>query len=420
MRAFKVRIVLGAVAAVVALSGSIWLGRYAPWAPKQPSARELALVRRLRTYNEMEDLRKGREPKDSVGIASDPMIDPRPPIADKPPFPKLAIQERVYRFGTMEVNEERTHTFRVENRGQGPLLLGRGPTQCKCTISRVSQGTIPPGGFAEVELRWKPLEFEQSFAKTAIIYANDPEAPEIDFAVVGRVVPKVEVLPLAWNAGEITEDHDGNAVGKIGSPLDATLKIATVESADPNLKIAYKAMAKPELTRAGWSAGYVFTATVGKGIPWGRFRSKARIRTTSDPDHPIDVDVTAVRSGDIRFLPPIAIVGGGTWSSTKTLLNLGIFGHEQGSKVALPALVSAMKGNFRVLGVESNVNFLKISVEPDPKIGSSERQGVRIVVEVPPGSPPLTRPMWSPVRVTLKTNHPALSEIGFDLAFVSR
>jgi hypothetical protein len=420
MRAFRVRIVLGAVAAVVALSGSIWLGRYAPWAAKQPSARELALVRRMRTYNEMDDLRKGREPKDSVGIASDPMVDPRPPIAGKPPFPKLAIQERVYRFGTMEVNEERTHTFRIENRGEGPLMLGRGPTQCKCTISRVSAGAVAPGGFAEVELRWKPLESEQSFAKTAMIYTNDPESPEIDFAVVGRVVPKVEVQPRAWNAGEITEDHDGTALAKIGSPLDANLKIATVDSADPNLKITYKPLAKPDLNRTGWSAGYEFTATVSKGIPWGRFRSKARIRTTSDPDHPIDVDVTAVRSGDIRFLPPIPIVGGGTWSSTKTLLNLGVFKHEQGSKVALPALVAAMKGNFQVLGVESAVDFLKISVEPDSRIGSSDREGVRIVVEVPPGAPPLTRPVWAPVRVTLTTNHPTLSKIGFDLAFVSR
>jgi len=416
----SVRVVLGAVAAVVVLSGSIWLGRYAPWAPKQPTARELAIVRRQRTYTEFDDLRKGREPRESVGVAADPLIDPRPPLADKPPFPKLAIEERVYRFGTMEVGEEKTHKFRIENRGEGPLLIGRGPTQCKCTISRLAQGTIPPGGFAEAELRWKPLDFEESFAKTAMIYTNDPEAPEIDFAVVGRVVPKVQVLPLSWNAGEITEDHDGTAVAKIGSPLDANLKIATVESADPNLKITYKPLGKTELNRAGWSAGYEFTATVGKGIPWGRFRSKARIRTTSDPDHPIDVDVAAVRSGDIRFLPPVAIVGGGTWSSTKTLLNLGVFQHEQGSKVALPALVAAMKGNFQVLGVESAVSFLKISVEPDPKIGSSDRQGVRIVVEVPPGSPALTRPVWAPVRVTLKTNHPTLSEIGFDLAFVSR
>ncbi|HEV3304379.1 MAG TPA: DUF1573 domain-containing protein [Planctomycetaceae bacterium] len=418
MQKAKFTIVLGSLVGVAVLSGAIWLGRYAPWVQK-PKPTDSVISRRTRTLQEMEDLRAGREPRDSVGIASDPTIDRRPPIAEKPPFPKAAIEERVYRFGTMEVYEERKHKFRIENRGQGPLFIARGPTQCKCTISSLSKGEIPPGGFAEVELRWKPLEFG-SFVKTAMIWTNDPQTPEFDFTIVGQVLQKVEVLPLSWNAGEITEDHDGTAVAKIGSPLDANLKIATVETANPNLKITYKPLGKPELTRAGWSAGYEFTATVGKGIPWGRFRSKARIRTTSDPDHPIDVDVAAVRSGDIRFLPPVAIVGGGTWSSTKTLLNLGVFQHEQGSKIALPALVAAMKGNFQVLGVESAVSFLKISVEPDPKIGSSERQGVRIVVEVPPGSPPLTRPVWAPVRVTLKTNHPTLSEIGFDLAFVSR
>jgi hypothetical protein len=79
-----------------------------------------------------------------------------------------------------------------------------------------------------------------------------------------------------------------------------------------------------------------------------------------------------------------------------------------------------MKGSFQIVGVESEVAFVKISVEPDPKIGGNDRQGVRIVVEVPPGSTPLTRPVSAPVHVTLKTNHPALPEIGFDLALISQ
>jgi hypothetical protein len=412
-------VVLGVVAATAILSGAIWMGRYSPWVHKEKLSDSI-IVRRQRTLHEMEDLRAGRKPTDSVGIANDPTIDPRPPFAESPPFPKVEIEERVYRFGTMEVDEERKHKFRIENKGEGPLLIGRGPTQCKCTISSLSQGTIPPGGVAEVELRWLPREFETSFSKTALIWTNDPQTPEISFGILGRVVPKVEVLPLSWNAGEVTDEHDGKTVAQIGSPLDANLKIASIEPADPNLKITYKALAKPDLTRMGWNSGYEFTASVSKGIPWGRFRSRARIRTSLQPDKPIDVDVMAVRSGAIRFLPPVPIVGGGTWSTAKTLLNLGDFPHEQGSKVALPALVSAMKGSFRVEGVESNVNFLKISVEPDPRLGNDGRQGVQFVIEVPPGSPPLTRPVSAPVHVTLKTNHPQLSRIGFDLAFVSR
>jgi hypothetical protein len=116
----------------------------------------------------------------------------------------------------------------------------------------------------------------------------------------------------------------------------------------------------------------------------------------------------------------VPIVGAATWSLNKTLLNLGIFGHEQGRKVALPALVSAMKGGFRLEKVESDVNFLKISVEPDRTLSAENRQGIRFVVEVPPGSPPVTRPTLTPIHVALRTNHPTLSQIGFDVAFVSQ
>jgi hypothetical protein len=327
--------------------------------------------------------------------------------------------ERVYRFGTIQVGEEKSHKFRIENRGEGPLSIGRGPTQCKCTLSRLANGSIAPGGFAEVDVSWTPNEFEEAFSKMAKIYTSDPETPEIDFAVIGHVVPKVEARPLTWNLGEISEKETSKVVGKIGSPLNAKFSVATVGVTGPNVKITYKPLTKEELAAAHWSAGCEFTATVGKDLPWGRFKSKARIRATNDPEHPVDVDINAVRTGDLHFLPVMPLVGTGIWSSNRTLLNLGVFGHERGSKVVMPALVSSMKGNFQLLGVDSEVGFLKISAQPDPSIGDAERQGVRFLIEVPPGSPALSRPSFAPVHVTLRTNHPTLSKIGFDIAFVS-
>lgn len=414
-----IRIMLGAAAAAAVLSGSIWMGRYAPWAQHPKAPRELALVRKQREFNEIDDLRAGRAPKDSVGIATAPAVDPRPPLADAPPFPKVVIQERVYRFGAMEVGEEKTHTFRVENHGEGPLSLGRGPTQCKYTLSKLANGTIPPGGFAEVVVSWKPFEFTDAFSKTAIVYTNDPENPQIDFAVVGRVLPTVEAKPLNWNLGEISAKETSRVVGKVGSPLSTKFSVVTLEVADPRVKITSKPLSKDELSEANWVAGCEITATVGKDLPWGRFKTRARIRSANDPEHPLDIDINAVRTGDFRFLPPIPLVGTAIWSSNRTLLNLGVFPRERGSKVAMPALVSSMKGQFQLLGVESDVAFLKISAQPDSSIGDSERQGVRFLIEVPPGSSAISRPTFAPVHVTIRTNQPTLPSIGFDIALVS-
>ena len=62
------------------LSGAIWVGRYAPWVDNGKTS-DSVISRRTRTLHEMEDLRAGREPTDSVGIASDPTIDP--PTTDR-------------------------------------------------------------------------------------------------------------------------------------------------------------------------------------------------------------------------------------------------------------------------------------------------------------------------------------------------
>jgi Protein of unknown function (DUF1573) len=412
-------IVVGVLTTTVVVSAGIWSYRYAPWVQKEKSGRESTIVQKQRKHNELEDLRAGREPRDSVGIASDPTIDPRPRIAENPPFPKLVIEDRVYKFGKMEVGNESTHAFRIQNKGDGSLVIGRGPTTCQCTISKVSGGMIAPGGTADVELHWKPAKPEREFHKSALIWTNDPNFREVVFEIDGEVLPKIIVEPSELHAGEVTEEHSATAVGLVGSPLDPKFKIVSVEPADPNLSISYKPVTKAELDRRKWSAGYELTATVGQGIPWGRYRSSASIRTSQSV---INVDVTATRTGTIRFLQPVSIVGhqAATWSANKTLLNLGIFPHDQGRKVAIPALVSSMKENLRVASIESNLDFLKILIEPDPEIRGENRQGCRFVIEVPPGSPPISCPSWAPAHVKIKTNHPTLSEIEFDVALISK
>ncbi len=74
--------------------------------------------------------------------------------------------------------------------------------------------------------------------------------------------------------------------------------------------------------------------------------------------------------------------------------------------------------------MKSSDSFVKVSVEPNPEIGKREQehgqQQVRFIFEVPPGSPPVNYLTGKPVHVTVKTNHPILRDIDFDLSFVSR
>ena len=190
-----------------------------------------------------------------------------------------------------------------------------------------------------------------------MIWTNDPETPEIDFGIVGHVVPKVEALPLTWNAGEVTEDHDGTAVAKIGSPLDANFKIASRRNCQPKRQDHLQAVGETGIESRGLERGIRVHGDCRKGDPLGT------LSLQGENSHHISSRSAQLTStcppcgrATISFLPPVPIVGSGSWSSTKTLLNLGDFRHEQGSKVALPALVSAMKGSFQLLRVSSRTS----------------------------------------------------------------
>jgi hypothetical protein len=414
-------VVIGVVIGISALTGTIWLARYSPLAEKHTRQKmrweegtaeaQMALAKQaeLEAKNAKEDQKELKR-----------LAEKRPPIADKPPYPKAKTGERVYEFGSMSIDEEKKHKFHIENRGQAPLLIAKGPTNCKCTISNISQSTVLPGGSAEIEMSWTPRETTPTFAKTATIWTNDPELSEIQFKIFGKVVKQFVVTPArTWHAGHVTDVQDGQVVGMVGSSVDADFKILSVESPDPHLTVATRRLNAKECMHEGVKAGYAFTATVDKGIPPGHFRQQLKIHTTLEGNKTIDVEVTALRSGPVLFLPPIG-KSQAFWNAEKSLINLGRFQHEVGAKVILPALVYGSKEKFQLLGVEKDADFVHVSVEPNPEIGGGQQQGVRFVFEIPAGAPPVTRITPNGVHLTLKTNHPKLKEMSFELEFVSQ
>jgi hypothetical protein len=222
----------------------------------------------------------------------------------------------------------------------------------------------------------------------------------------------------------VTDDEDGIARGEVLSETVRDFKIVAIEPADPNIKVKFQPLAARELTRRNLPAGYDFTVTVGKNLRLGHFRSRLKIVTSLPGKQAVEVELTGQRSGPIRFLPAVALVGAARWNAEKLLLNMGRFDHATGAKTALPALVYAMKDDFHVVGVQSSDKFVQVSVEPmrgDRKQGHEhDQQQVRFIFEVPPGSPPVNCLTGKPVHVTVTTNHPRLHDLDFDLSFVSR
>jgi uncharacterized protein DUF1573 len=414
--------ILGVVAfAICAISATVWSARYAPWvARSQSEPSSPTTVRRIQAAKDVKNLNAGIMPESLDTSAMGPVETP-PQVAQQAPYPKVATNERTgYDFGTMMVNTEGHHTWRIENKGDGQLLLAKGPVECSCLVSKLSTREVPPGGFAELELTWKPRGPDSEFRKSAVFFTNDPKWNLLRLTAYGRVPPPAVIAPGKWVAGVVTDEREGKVVGTLTSEVYDQFKIVKVEPTDPNVHVVFKPIANDVLKRSGIRGGYEFTATVGKGIKLGQWRSLLRIFTTIKDANPIEVELAAQRTGPVKFLPAIPMTGSAHFDSEKLLLNLERFPRERGSKAAVPAIITAMKDEFRILKVSSpSYPFLKVSLEREEAIAVGGAQGIRFVFEIPPYAPAATHMVRDPIHVSVTTNHPSIHELNFAVAFVA-
>jgi hypothetical protein len=401
---------LGVILGVGGLAGTIWVVRYSGWAGPAESKSERPLTDPRRAVF------RPPVPPPAAAHGQGQEVKPRPPLANKAPYPKAVTAERVYAFGSMAVNEEMKHKFSIKNKGEGPLDLEVGPCTCKCTVGGLSKKKVPPGESVDVELAWTPKETTTSFAQQCTIWTSDPDSPEIQFKVYGRVEDKYRVIPdKVWHAGHITDVQDGFTTGQIISSLER-FKISSVESTNPHVKVAFAPLESPTLRGLQGKAGYEFRVRADQGMPVGPFRVPIRIHTSLEGNKTIEIDVTGSRSGPVLFLPPRG--GKAIWVAEKSTLHLGHIRPDVGVEVKLPAIIYGIKDKFKILKTTSDTEYLKVSLEPNPEIAEGEHQGILFVFKVPPGSPPETRIAPNAVHVTLETNHPKLKDMHFDVEFV--
>jgi hypothetical protein len=412
--------VLGVALGAGALAGTVWVARYSPWvdqSPHKPTTIAGATVKRAE--QEKEESSKAGPPKPEH-TAPKPEEKPgpvRPRAVEKPPFPRVATENRVFEFGAMGVNEEKKHSFTIKNKGEAPLELEVGPCTCKCTLSGLSKKKVPPGESVNVELTWKPIEVASNFAQQCTIWTNDPDSPDVMFKVYGEVSQKYIVAPeKAWHAGHVTDAQDGATTGQIYSSVEK-FGIKSVDSGNPHVQVTFAPLDMIQIMSLKVKAGYEFKVKVDRGIPMGQFRVPVHVHTTLEGNRTIEIDVTGSRSGPVLFLPP---QGKAIWNAEKAYLNMGRVDHDKGAKVILPAIVYGIKDKFKVLKTTSDAEFLNVSTQPNPEISTGEQQGVNFIFEIPPGSPPVTRVSPNAVHITLETNHPRLKTIEFQLEFVGQ
>jgi hypothetical protein len=344
--------------------------------------------------------------------------DDRPPISPEGPYPAVKLDEEKYDFSMMAVGGNGSHSFVIHNVGQAPLILTKGKTTCKCTISDVTAGEIPPGGSASIDLTWKALAANPQFEQRATIYTNDPENLVLNLAISGKITEVIEVNPQgAWTLNELAVKSESTVSGAIFSHILDSFEIDETLLSSDSFEVEVEPLPAERLKALEAKSGYLVNVSVTPDVPIGVFREKLTFKLKTPDTDPIEVLIEGRRTGPITFLAARRTL----WSLRHMAINLGEFDAKQGASASLLLFVRGLEDEeFEITSVKSDPADLQVELKPDPTFQGGGRKKYELQFKVPPGRRPETRAVSRPASVEIKTNHPEAGTLRFRIKFISR
>lgn len=354
--------------------------------------------------------------------------DRKPPIA--PPLPSgvviaadgtslvpvAYVAEPNFNFGTMVQGETDSHEFFIENRGDAPLKLGKPTTSCKCTVGKLENDTIPPGGKVSVTLEWKARSMIGNYSQRAIIPTNDPKHGQIVLNVTGTLSQVVTANPSDVVFSTIGPKESASAQVKLLSETFGFLKVKQHSFEDPStakfFEVKYRKLTKEEATADSALSGVLVTIKTKPGLPLGPFQQRILLKTTIPHAPEMPIPVHGKVASDISMI-------GKDWVEEAALLRIGFLPQGDGAVRKLTLMVRGPhRDTVAVTGVEAKPDVMKVDVG-QPKRTATVVQ-FPVTVEIPKNCRPINcmgSQQGARGEIVFRTSHPDIEQMRIFVEF---
>lgn len=340
--------------------------------------------------------------------AQEPGLKMPPPDG---PQPKVEVDHENYDYGVMERGGTQSHAFVFTNVGDYPLQLMQGDTTCKCTISKLDASAVPPGESVEVTLEWTAKTIGNRFRQSAVILTNDPARPRVNLTVEGKVSQSLVVEPqeLIFSKARVGESKTAEA--RLIAITEGDLKVlghkfTNAETAD-HFALSVEPLPESEARDHSGKTGLLLTVTLAPGLPVGAISQELEL-TTNAAESPVTLSIRG------RVVSDISVFGRG-WNAERGVLALGAIDGDEGVKKELAVFIRGERPEriaLEVAGVEPDV--LRVRFGEKQVLKAGELVKVPLVVEVPPGTPPINclgGAQGEMGEILIHTNHPQADKL---------
>jgi len=348
-------------------------------------------------------------------------VDPRSELASRGklagpiagPVPTATVDNAVYDFGVMEAGEERGHTFKITNTGEGTLILTPGDPTCKCTSFTVDKKELAPGEVAQAKVTWRPVEVQEKFRQVAPITSNDPDMPQIQLNIHGSVKSIFTIKPdYTWQLGDFKEGEEKEFPGFVFCNVDDKFEITDLKTTNPEITASLEPASDVEVKKANAKSGYLIKLKAGKSLPVGQFLEAVTFKCRASKEAEMRIELKGNRPG------PLTIVGKG-FVSKMLLWEIGTFDAKKGYKQTLSMFYDdGGSSDLALEGVESDPPGMLVNLKRDENFkGSGTRKRYTADVEIPPGDRALVYNEGKTAMLKLKTNSAEIGSIILRMKF---
>ncbi len=117
--------------------------------------------------------------------------------ADQPEF---SLVDKEYKFGTLQVGQAVTKSFKYTNTGKADLELKNAYSKCRCTTFKTSKSVLKPGETADLEITFTPKKVTDEGEKI-YISTNAPYNATNFISLKGKVVDSLAPKSVIQEGG---------------------------------------------------------------------------------------------------------------------------------------------------------------------------------------------------------------------------
>lgn len=210
----------------------------------------------------------------------------------------IVIDGTAHDFGRVLIGETVSATFPFRNGGDKVLKLYPVPDERSHLQVRISDKSLEPGGYGQIEVTLETSQLYGSIADSISVFTNDREHREIFLKMTGRALPIVAAAAPVYQVGNIAKE--GGFSGSI--PLvgvlveEGDLSGVTLEPSSPHIR------AKISGNGAGDNTQPVLEFTLLPELKAGNIEETIAI-VSSDPPAKAYLRLFGKKRGDIRVTP---------------------------------------------------------------------------------------------------------------------